>query len=90
MRGRQYVLSFNVGDASNACRGSLMVEAYAGRESIKVVYAPMCASVIPIIPVNMDYASWASAGRRCGVVLKLSRSLALAMYIRGRPVTGLR
>jgi hypothetical protein len=29
--GRQYVLSFIVGDASNACCDSLMVEAYAGR-----------------------------------------------------------
>lgn len=36
--GKQYALSFTVGDASNACRGSLMVEAYAGRESIKVAY----------------------------------------------------
>ncbi|GJN19292.1 hypothetical protein PR202_gb06552 [Eleusine coracana subsp. coracana] len=36
--GRRYALSFTVGDASNACRGSLMVEAYAGRESVKVTY----------------------------------------------------
>ena len=36
--GRRYALSFTVGDASNACRGSLMVEAYAGRESTKVAY----------------------------------------------------
>ncbi|CAD6251473.1 unnamed protein product [Miscanthus lutarioriparius] len=36
--GRQYALSFTVGDASNSCRGSLMVEAYAGRESTKVAY----------------------------------------------------
>ncbi|KAL6604465.1 hypothetical protein ACP70R_042892 [Stipagrostis hirtigluma subsp. patula] len=36
--GRQYVLSFTVGDAGNACRGSLVVEAYAGRESTKVAY----------------------------------------------------
>ncbi|KAF0935099.1 hypothetical protein E2562_030386 [Oryza meyeriana var. granulata] len=36
--GRQYALSFTVGDASNGCRGSLMVEAYAGRESTKVAY----------------------------------------------------
>ncbi|KAK3156320.1 hypothetical protein QOZ80_2AG0105650 [Eleusine coracana subsp. coracana] len=36
--GRRYALSFTVGDASNACRGSLMVEAYAGRESVKVAY----------------------------------------------------
>jgi hypothetical protein len=36
--GKQYTLSFTVGDASNACRGSLMVEAYAGRESTKVAY----------------------------------------------------
>lgn len=27
---RSYVLSFSVGDASNACKGSLMIEAYAG------------------------------------------------------------
>ena len=36
--GKQYALSFSVGDASNTCRGSLMVEAYAGRESTKVPY----------------------------------------------------
>ncbi|XP_040376984.1 uncharacterized protein LOC102701241 [Oryza brachyantha] len=36
--GRQYALSFTVGDASNGCKGSLMVEAYAGRESTKVAY----------------------------------------------------
>ncbi|CAM0946224.1 unnamed protein product [Alopecurus aequalis] len=36
--GKQYALSFSVGDASNTCRGSLMVEAYAGRESTKVAY----------------------------------------------------
>ena len=36
--GRRYALSFTVGDAGNACRGSLMVEAYAGRESTKVAY----------------------------------------------------
>jgi Protein of unknown function (DUF642) len=28
--GRAYVLSFTVGDANNACKGSLMIEAYAG------------------------------------------------------------
>uniref|UniRef100_A0A0E0JX46 DUF642 domain-containing protein n=1 Tax=Oryza punctata TaxID=4537 RepID=A0A0E0JX46_ORYPU len=36
--GRQYALSFTVGDANNGCKGSLMVEAYAGRESTKVAY----------------------------------------------------
>nr|XP_034594523.1 uncharacterized protein LOC117856225 [Setaria viridis] len=36
--GRRYALSFTVGDAGNACRGSLVVEAYAGRESVKVAY----------------------------------------------------
>jgi hypothetical protein len=36
--GRRYALSFTVGDAGNACRGSLGVGAYAGRESTKVAY----------------------------------------------------
>ncbi|XP_020097086.1 uncharacterized protein LOC109716173 [Ananas comosus] len=36
--GRSYVLSFSVGDAKNACMGSLMVEAYAARDSLKVAY----------------------------------------------------
>ncbi|XP_072965413.1 protein BIIDXI-like [Typha angustifolia] len=35
---RSYVLTFTVGDANNACMGSLMVEAYAAKESIKVAY----------------------------------------------------
>jgi hypothetical protein len=35
---RSYVLSFSVGDASNACKGSLMIEAYAGKETVKVAY----------------------------------------------------
>ncbi|EEC72709.1 BIIDXI-like protein At5g11420 [Oryza sativa Japonica Group] len=36
--GRQYALSFTVGDASNGCEGSLVVEAYAGRESTRVAH----------------------------------------------------
>lgn len=36
--GRVYFLSFSVGDARNLCKGPLAVEAYAGKESIKVLY----------------------------------------------------
>lgn len=36
--GRVYVLSFAVGDARNSCEGPLAVEAYAGKEFIKVPY----------------------------------------------------
>ncbi|CAL9195297.1 unnamed protein product, partial [Musa hybrid cultivar] len=36
--GRRYALSFAVGDASNACEGSLLVEAFAGEHTIKVPY----------------------------------------------------
>ncbi|KAL6888280.1 hypothetical protein ACP4OV_009306 [Aristida adscensionis] len=36
--GRRYALSFTVGDAGDACRGQLVVEAFAGRESVKVAY----------------------------------------------------
>ncbi|KAF5748207.1 hypothetical protein HS088_TW04G00158 [Tripterygium wilfordii] len=36
--GRTYILSFTVGDANNACAGSLMVEAFAGKDTIKVPY----------------------------------------------------
>lgn len=36
--GKTYTLSFLVGDASNSCEGSMVVEAYAGRETVKVPY----------------------------------------------------
>lgn len=36
--GKTYVLSFAVGDASNSCRGSMIVEAFAGKDTIKVPY----------------------------------------------------
>lgn len=34
--GKPYALTFAVGDASNACAGSMVVEAFAGRATIKV------------------------------------------------------
>ncbi|KMZ63379.1 hypothetical protein ZOSMA_40G00070 [Zostera marina] len=36
--GKTYTLSFLVGDANNACQGSMMVEAFAGKDTIKVGY----------------------------------------------------
>ncbi|XP_048553230.1 uncharacterized protein LOC125533955 [Triticum urartu] len=36
--GRTYRLSFAVGDAANGCSGSLVVEAYAGRGTLRVPY----------------------------------------------------
>ncbi|CAK9154335.1 unnamed protein product [Ilex paraguariensis] len=36
--GKTYELSFAVGDASNSCEGSMIVEAFAGRDTIKVPY----------------------------------------------------
>lgn len=36
--GKVYVLSFSVGDASNSCEGSMVVEAFAGRDTVKVPY----------------------------------------------------
>lgn len=36
--GKIYQLSFKVGDASNACEGSMIVEAFAGRDTLKVPY----------------------------------------------------
>lgn len=36
--GKMYALSFAVGDASNSCEGSMVVEAFAGRDTIKVPY----------------------------------------------------
>ncbi|KAJ7966143.1 Protein of unknown function, DUF642 [Quillaja saponaria] len=36
--GKTYILSFSVGDASNACEGSMIVEAFAGKDTIKVPY----------------------------------------------------
>ncbi|GLT80498.1 hypothetical protein SLA2020_519350 [Shorea laevis] len=36
--GKSYPLSFSVGDANNACEGSMIVEAFTGRETIKVPY----------------------------------------------------
>nr|AAB41813.1 unknown protein [Medicago sativa] len=37
--GKTYVLSFSVGDASNSCEGSMIVEAFAGKDTIKVPYS---------------------------------------------------
>ncbi|CAL1375104.1 unnamed protein product [Linum trigynum] len=36
--GKAYTLTFAVGDASNACAGSMLVEAFAGRDTLKVPY----------------------------------------------------
>lgn len=36
--GRVYTLSFSVGDASNACAGPMVVEAFAARSTVKVPY----------------------------------------------------
>ncbi|KAI4329305.1 hypothetical protein L6164_021587 [Bauhinia variegata] len=36
--GKVYVLSFTVGDANNSCEGSMAVEAFAGRDTVKVEY----------------------------------------------------
>lgn len=36
--GKMYALSFAVGDAKNACEGSLVVEAFAGKGTIKVPF----------------------------------------------------
>ncbi|KAK3023904.1 hypothetical protein RJ639_044526 [Escallonia herrerae] len=36
--GKSYQLSFAVGDASNSCEGSMIVEAFAGKDTIKVPY----------------------------------------------------
>lgn len=36
--GKTYTLTFSVGDASNACEGSMIVEAFAGKDTLKVPY----------------------------------------------------
>ncbi|XP_010914930.1 BIIDXI-like protein At5g11420 [Elaeis guineensis] len=36
--GRAYALAFSVGDASNACQGTMIVEAFAGEHTVKVPY----------------------------------------------------
>ncbi|KAA8521514.1 hypothetical protein F0562_012176 [Nyssa sinensis] len=36
--GKTYDLTFAVGDASNSCEGSMIVEAFAGKDTIKVPY----------------------------------------------------
>ncbi|KAL2517596.1 hypothetical protein Adt_13843 [Abeliophyllum distichum] len=36
--GKTYELTFVVGDASNSCKGSMIVEAFAGRDTVKVPY----------------------------------------------------
>ncbi|XP_011019761.1 PREDICTED: uncharacterized protein LOC105122382 [Populus euphratica] len=36
--GKTYSLSFAVGDASNSCEGSMVVEAFAGKDTLKVPY----------------------------------------------------
>ncbi|KAM6545697.1 hypothetical protein CsatB_026433 [Cannabis sativa] len=35
---KTYVLTFLVGDANNACEGSMVIEAFAGRDTVKVPY----------------------------------------------------
>ncbi|GAB2275535.1 Protein DUF642 L-GALACTONO-1,4-LACTONE-RESPONSIVE GENE 2 [Dionaea muscipula] len=37
--GRQYGLKFSVGDGSNTCLGTMILEAHAGKSSLKVPYA---------------------------------------------------
>ncbi|KAB2623908.1 hypothetical protein D8674_037861 [Pyrus ussuriensis x Pyrus communis] len=36
--GKLYALTFTVGDSNNACEGSLAVEAFAGKDTLKVLY----------------------------------------------------
>ncbi|ONK80967.1 uncharacterized protein A4U43_C01F23800 [Asparagus officinalis] len=36
--GKSYALTFSVGDASNACEGSLVIQAFAGKEKMHVPY----------------------------------------------------
>ncbi|KAG6772767.1 BIIDXI-like protein At5g11420 [Populus alba] len=36
--GKTYTLTFAVGDASNSCEGSMIVEAFAGKDTLKVPY----------------------------------------------------
>lgn len=36
--GKIYALTFSVGDANNACEGSMIVEAFAGKDTIQVPY----------------------------------------------------
>ncbi|KAI3454035.1 hypothetical protein Pfo_010698 [Paulownia fortunei] len=36
--GKTYELTFAVGDASNSCEGSMIVEAFAGRDTVKIPY----------------------------------------------------
>lgn len=36
--GKAYTLTFAVGDANNACTGSLVVEAFVGKDTVKVPY----------------------------------------------------
>lgn len=36
--GKVYTLTFAVGDASNSCKGSMVVEAFAGKDTVKVPY----------------------------------------------------
>ncbi|CAI9094496.1 OLC1v1030245C1 [Oldenlandia corymbosa var. corymbosa] len=39
--GKTYILSFKVGDASNSCEGSMVVEAFAGSNTVKIPYTSM-------------------------------------------------
>ncbi|CAO2816009.1 unnamed protein product [Amaranthus hypochondriacus] len=38
MPGKLYSLTFLVGDANNACSGSMVVEAFAGKDTVKIPY----------------------------------------------------
>ncbi|KAK1582553.1 hypothetical protein Q3G72_016197 [Acer saccharum] len=44
--GKAYALSFAVGDSNNACQGSLVVEAFASKDTIKVPYQSKGKGVI--------------------------------------------
>lgn len=37
--GTQYALTFSVGDANNACEGTMVLEAFAGRTTLKIPYS---------------------------------------------------
>ncbi|KAJ4959047.1 hypothetical protein NE237_026158 [Protea cynaroides] len=80
--GKVYALTFAVGDSSNSCQGSMIVEAYAGKASLKVPYESQGKggskrAVLRFVAVSMrtrvmflsTYYTMSSDGSLCGPVI---------------------
>lgn len=56
-----YSLSFTIGDAKNDCHGSMMVEAFAGKETVKVKYESKGKG--GFVPANLKFKATSTRTR---------------------------